>query len=232
MIDKMSVIGIILARGGSKRLPGKNTRLFCNKPLIGWTIEAAKRSKFIDRVIVSTDSEEIGDVARKFGAEVPFLRPRRLATDTATSEEAMTHVLKWLKNDLREDYDYFVHLQSTSPLRNSEHIDNALTLFNKNDFAETLISVANIDKNPYWIQKINKRGFIENFFGDSHKFIIPDEQLYVPNGAICIGRVETFLRSRKIYTKKTISYIMDKESSIDIDDLFDFKCAEFLARNA
>ena len=223
MINSKKIIGIILARGGSKRLPGKNIKDFCGKPLIEWSIEAAKRSKHIDDVVMSTDLEDIGKVAQEFGVEY-IKRPDALASDTATSEDALIYVLK----TLTKKYDYFIYLQPTSPLRTTQHIDEALEIFEKSPFAETLISVTKVDKNPYWIQKINKKGFIENYFCSSNKFLIPKDNLYFPNGAIFIGKENEFLRSKKLYTSRTIPYIMDKKFSVDIDDEGDLHFAEYL----
>jgi len=225
MINNKKIIGIILARDGSKRLPNKNILPFVGKPLIAWTIIVAKKSKYIDRIIVSTDSEKIAKVSKQYGAEY-IKRPGALASDTATSEDALLYVLE----TLTKKYDYFIYLQPTSPLRTTQHIDEALEIFEKSPSAETLISVTEVDKNPYWIQKINKKGFIENCFGDPHQFIIPKENLYLPNGAIFIGKEKEFLRSKKLYTSRTIPYIMDKKFSVDIDDKGDFHFAEYLLK--
>ena len=158
MINNKKIIGIILARDGSKRLPNKNILPFVGKPLIAWTIIVAKKSKYIDRIIVSTDSEKIAKVSKQYGAEY-IKRPGALASDTATSEDALLYVLE----TLTKKYDYFIYLQPTSPLRTTQHIDEALEIFEKSPSAETLISVTEVDKNPYWIQKINKKGFIPSY---------------------------------------------------------------------
>lgn len=223
MINKKSVVAIILARDGSKRLPNKNIRLFVGKPLIAWSIEAAKKSKYIDRIIVSTDSEKIAVIAKEYGALVPFKRPSRLSSDKATSESAIAHALLSLKNK-GYTYDYFIYLQPTSPLRTQVHIDEALEQFTRNSSAITLVSVAKIKKNPYWIQIMNKEGFLRPFLSKKDS---QGEALYLPNGAIYIGKCKRFLTQKKLYTKKTIGYIMDEKVSVDIDDQTDFYIAEY-----
>jgi len=140
----MNILVVIPARGGSKGVPDKNIRLLSGKPLIAWTIEQAVNSKQIDRVIVSTDSNKIAEVSREYGAETPFMRPDELANDTASTESAMEHALKWLK--FNEDYhpDAIVLLQCTSPVRNTDAIDNAVKQFYK-EKADSLLSVC-----PFW----------------------------------------------------------------------------------
>lgn len=225
MIDKKTVVAIILARGGSKRLANKNIRLFAGKPLIAWTIEAARKSKYIDRIIVSTDSEKIAAIAKQFGADAPFLRPSELASDTATSELTILHVLTWVKENEENYYDYFILLQPTSPLRKTEHINEAIKLFEKESSVDALISVTKVDKNPYWIQIINQEGFLRPFLSKKDS---QSETLYLPNGALYITKIKEFMMSKSLYTEKTIGFLMNKEVSIDIDEEFDLKIAEYI----
>ncbi len=224
MIKNKKIIAIILARGGSKRLPGKNIKMLNKKPLITWSIEAAQKSKYIDKLIVSTDSQEISNISKNFGADVPFLRPKNISQDITTSEDTLLHVLKWIKDNEEKKYDYFILLQPTSPLRTAKHIDEAITLFDANKDADTLVSITKNSKNPYWLQKINKKGYIQQYFKPANNL----SELYIPNGAIFIGKAQEFIKTKKLYTSKTIGYTMDKMVSIDIDNELDFKLAELL----
>src|SRR3989344_4905729 len=125
----MKIVGIILARGGSKSIPSKNIKEFCGKPLIAWTIESAKKSKLLDRVIVSTDDERIAAVAREYGAETSFLRPKELATDSMGVEPVLKHAFEWLRDNEKYEADALALLPATTPTRQSFHIDEAITIF-------------------------------------------------------------------------------------------------------
>lgn len=225
MINNKKVISIILARGGSKRLPNKNILSFVGKPLISWTIEAAKQSQYVDRIILSTDSKEIAEVAKIYGVDVPFMRPKKYATDIASSESVVLHVLHWIQENEGKQYDYVILLQPTSPLRTSRHIDEAVEKVLKNANADTLVSVTLMKKNPYWLQKIDKEGFLHGVFVKKEK---KSEDLYLPNGALFIAETKRFLKQQRFYTKKTIAYIMESEVSIDIDEEANFLVAETL----
>ena len=131
LIDGKTVLAIIPARGGSKGVPRKNIKNLCGKPLITWTIEEALKSKYIDRLVVSTEDEEIAEISRKHGAEIPFLRPIELAKDDTPGIEPLLHCIYWLKNNENYSPDYVCTLQCTSPFRNSKHIDEALELLIK-----------------------------------------------------------------------------------------------------
>lgn len=229
MIKNNSVLAVILARGGSKRLPNKNILALGGKPLIAWSIEAARKSKYIDRVIVSTDSAEIAKISKKYGADVPFLRPKNLADDTASSNDAIFHALNWLKSKEKKIYDLFVLLQPTSPLRTEKHIDQALDKFIKKKEAYSLVSVSEVDKNPYWTQIADEQGYIRPLFSRPgiHWTEQVKQKLYIPNGAIYIVWTNKFLQSKQIYSSKTGYYEMDKNVSIDIDYEDDLRLAEF-----
>lgn len=231
MIRDNSVLAIILARGGSKRIKNKNIRLLNGKPLIYWTIDSAKRSKYIDRLIVSTDSKDISDIARTFGAEVPFLRPKHLALDTTTSESALLHAVKWIDENEKKSYSYILLLQPTSPLRTTQHIDKALeTLIGKK--AHSLISVTQLHKSPSLTYRVNKNISIHNL-SDSNNVVCgskKDENIYYQNGALYIIRTDIFFKSNHLSSAKTIFYPMNKYESIDIDEESDLKLAEFVMK--
>ncbi len=156
----MKIIGVIPARGGSKSIPLKNLKDFCGKPLIAWSIISAKNSK-LDRVIVSTDNPEIARMAKEYGAEVPFIRPSDLAQDTVGMEPVLKHAYEWLKNNENYDADAIMLLQSTSPLRQSFHIDEMIKTFIESG-ADSVISVNETPANhtPYWTLVKNKEGIV------------------------------------------------------------------------
>jgi CMP-N,N'-diacetyllegionaminic acid synthase len=225
MIDNKKVLAIIPARGGSKRLPRKNVLTLSGKPLIAWTIEAAKKSKYIDEVIISTDDEEISNISQRYGGKVPELRPLELSTDTATTKSVLIYTL----NKFRGDADIVVVLQPTSPLRNSRHIDDAMELLlNKNAFS--VVSVTECEHSPLWTNTLPDNGSMKDFIKVSNEIRSQDLQTYFRlNGAIYIYNIDMLLESKSLaYTEKTYAYKMPAENSIDIDNFFDFKIACFL----
>ncbi|MFW5794998.1 MAG: cytidylyltransferase domain-containing protein [Bacillota bacterium] len=229
MKDK-EFLALILARGGSKGIPGKNIKKLNGKPLIAYTIEAAKKSKHVDRIVVSTDDEKIAGVAEEYGAEVPFLRPDELATDEVSGNDAILHALNFLKEEQGYTADYIMNLQPTSPFRNSMHIDRAINKFlkNKNDY-DSLVSVCKAFENPFWMQKIENKQLkplMDEFSTFSRRQELPE--VYQLNGAIYLSSYKSFLESESFYTDNILPYIMDKEQSIDIDDDLDWKLAEIL----
>ncbi len=227
MFNNKPVLALIPARGGSKGLPGKNIMLFAGKPLIAWTIEEAKKSKYIDRLIVSTDSEEIAEISRKFGAEVPFLRPEKISTDSASTIDVIEDALNRLINFQSSSFEYCILLQPTSPLRTVKHINESFGLLNKNDQSDSVISVQAIKENPHWMKKINENGFLEDLLDTNDNYNRRQDlpNYYRFNGAIYLFSIKSFLKSKKIMSKKTLPYIMGEKSSVDIDTLSDFERA-------
>lgn len=228
MIEGKKVVAVIPARGGSKGIPRKNIKDLNGKPLIAYTIEAALKSRYIDRVIVSTEDLEISEISRSFGAEVPFLRPSELAQDDTPGIEPIIHAINYLFNQENYSFDYVMCLQCTSPLRNTNQIDEAICEIYSKD-ADSAISVCESEVNPYWM-KIIKDGKIDDFIKDN-KFYARRQDLpvvYRLNGAIYIGKIEIILNNKNWYTDNTLPIIMDRITSIDIDDEIDFKFAEFL----
>lgn len=229
-MDKMLVI--IPARGGSKRLPGKNIKNFCGKPLIAWTIEIAKKCKFVDRVIVSTDDESIAKIARKYGAEVPFIRPASLASDTASSMDVIVHAVKKMQDNESYFPDAICLLQPTSPLRTSTDIGDAFKLFIKNK-ANACVSVVSTKISPYFANTIDKNGVYHNYFvpgGRKYVSRIKKQNTYFLNGSIYIIKTDVFLKERIFEPKNTVAYVMDEYSSVDIDTIDDFDMAVFLMK--
>lgn len=226
------MIAIIPARGGSKGIPGKNIREICGKPLIAYTIEAALKSKYIERVIVTTDSNEIADVAKKYGAEVPFMRPEELSTDTALAVDVYLHAIRFMMCIEERDIDKFVVLLPTAPLRTSEHIDAAVQLF-KYSGARTLISVKEADTPISWYMNKDSEGKLD-FAGFDNKNVVANRQAnskyYIPNGAIYILDYPLLENERTYYCDNTVGYEMSAEDSVDIDNMLDFKLAEVLLK--
>lgn len=221
------MIAIIPARGGSKGLPGKNIKLLNGKPLIAYTIEAALQSEKISRVIVNTDDTEIAKISEQFGAEVPFMRPAKLASDTAKSIDVFLHTVDWLEKNENLLIDEIVVLQPTSPLRNTKHIDEAITLFKMKN-ADSVISYCKEDHPIFWHKFLTEEGrFQEIFEGDYLKNRQDIKTTYHPNGAIYIIKTE-LLKNNQFYTDQSYAYLMDKKKSVDIDSIDDFEFAEFL----
>lgn len=231
MLNGKKIIAIISARRGSKRLPGKNIKEINGFPLVVWSFIAAKKSKYIDRIIVSTDDTSIIKIAKEYKIDAPFVRPSRLATNKISSEKVILHAIKWLEDKEGDSYDYLVSLQPTSPLRCASHIDAAIKKIENDKNAKTLVSVSKIQKSPYWIKRADKKGFLHNFIcgvKNWHKKNI--SSLYLPNGAIFVCSTRQFKKESAFYTNKSIYYEMDEISSIDIDTDFDFEIAEFFMK--
>ncbi|MBO8161753.1 MAG: acylneuraminate cytidylyltransferase family protein [Thermosipho sp. (in: Bacteria)] len=224
----MEVLAFIPARGGSKGVPKKNIRLLAGKPLIAYSIEQAKESKYISRIIVSTESEEIAEIAREWNAEV-IKRPEELARDETPTIDTIIHALDYLKKEENYTPDIVVLLQPTSPLRTSEDIDSAIELFLNIQDCLSLVSVTEFDHPPFWAIKIEDN-LLKPLFGKEY-FRMRRQELpkaYRPNGAIFISTPKVLRKYKTFYTPKTIAYIMPPERSVDIDTEFDFLLAEFL----
>lgn len=227
----IKVLGIIPARGGSKGLPKKNIALLAGKPLICHSIAAALSATKLDRVIISTDSNEIKEIARSCGAEAPFLRPTELAQDTTPGIEPIIHAVDWLDKHERYNPDYVMVIQPTSPLRATEDIDNAIKLA-KEKQADSVISVCHPDHHPYWTKRITEEGLLTDLFkldgAYSRRQNLP--LAYALNGAIYLVKTDILMRLKTFYTNKTYAYIMPPERSIDIDSTWDLYLAECILK--
>ncbi|MRT14989.1 acylneuraminate cytidylyltransferase [Enterobacteriaceae bacterium RIT711] len=215
----LSKIAIIPARSGSKGLPNKNILMLLDRPLIAYTIEAAIESGIFSRVILTTDSLEYKYIAEQYGAEV-IMRSEELASDTATTFMVIDDVLNKVDN-----YDYFVLLQPTSPFRNSEHIKQAANLFEQKNPAKFLVSVAESCKSSDLVKPIDDSLSLEHFDLDFSQYRRQNHKEYSPNGAIFMGYADAYRMRKHFFGADSIAYIMDKESSIDIDDRLDFEFA-------
>lgn len=226
MINDRKVLGIIPARGGSKGVPRKNIREVAGKPLIAWTIEEAKKSKYIDRLILSTEDDEIISIAQEWGCDVPFVRPAELSQDDTPGIEPVIHAIQLLPG-----YDYVVLLQPTSPLRKVEDIDGCIELcVSKQE--SSCVSVTMPDKSPYWMFTVDGDGLMHPLIEQTA--IIPRRQdlpkVYALNGAVYVSNVTLLLEQRSFLTENTIAYVMTKSSSIDIDTDADINIAESLIK--
>lgn len=220
MINDKKILAIIPARGGSKRIPRKNVRIIGGKPLIAWTIEEAKQSKYIDDVVLSSDNDEIIEVAKQYGCNIPFKRPETLSCDHTPSIDVILHALNIMGNQ----YDYFILLQPTSPLREAKHIDESIDLCHACG-AKTLVSVSSFSKGLSWIYEysipyIRPMGNLQSFDKIMNTKVIL-------NGAIYFSDIPGFLDDARLIRQDTCGYLMDEYSSIDIDTPFDWEVAEY-----
>jgi len=219
-----SILAIIPARGGSKRVPRKNILKLGDKPLIAWTIEASLKSKYIQKTIVTSDDDEILDIAQKYGSDI-IKRPDYLASDTATSFDAIEHTII----NQKENYDYIILLQPTSPLRRSKHIDEAIELLYEKK-ADAIVSTCEVDHPVQWCMQLDATLDISKFIQNIDINRSQDQEVYYRlNGAIYIINRKELLDKRTLFLKENIySYVMPKIDSIDIDDKIDFLTAQNL----
>ena len=224
MFLKKRVLAIIPARVGSKRIPGKNIFPVAGKPLIAWTIEAAKKSKYIDRIIVSTDDQKIKRISEEFGAEVPFIRPNHLATDEAGSVDVIKHAI----SAIGEKFTYIVLLQPTSPLRTTEDIDNAIEKLDGK--TKAVVSVCETSHSPLWCnnlpEDLSMADFLKPEITGKRSQDLP--KYYRLNGALYVSETDYFYQNNNFFGKKTKAFIMPPVRSVDVDEEIDLAFAEFL----
>ncbi|MBI4088141.1 acylneuraminate cytidylyltransferase family protein [Candidatus Kaiserbacteria bacterium] len=239
MSEKPEILAIIPARAGSKTVPGKNIKPIAGKPLIEWTIEAAKGSKHLTRVIVSTDDEEIAEVARKAGAEVPFMRPGDISQDLSTDVEFLTHALDVLKAAEGYEPDIVVRLPPTSPLRTGAHIDEGIEKLLSDDSLDAVRPIHESPKHPYKLWKLsdnemNLEPFLSrSFTGHDEPYNLPRQlfpKVYVHTGAMDVMRRDTILKQESTSGRKLGYFFMRPEDSVNIDTLLDFEIAEILLK--
>lgn len=235
MIGDKKVLGLVLARGGSKRVPKKNIKELNGKPLIAYTFEAAKQSKYIDRIITSTDSEEIAAISRSCGSEVPFMRPEEFATDTATDFPVFVHALNWLKEHENYMPDIIVQLRPTSPLRRAEHIDDAVKLLSEHPEADSVRTVTEPDQSPYKMYHTNESGYLEPLLrlqGVEESFNLPQQKLpkvYKHVGYVDAMWYRTIMEKKQMTGDKVLPLILGKAYS-GINSFDDFEYYEYLIK--
>ncbi len=219
----MSNIALIPARGGSKGIPRKNIKLFNSKPLIYWSIKTALESESIDRVIVSTEDEEIAEISRSFSAEVPFLRPQYFAEDDSLSIDVVLHALRNLS-----DVENVLLMQPTSPLRRTVDIEGIFKIRSEFD-SDSAVSLTKADKNPDLFFSLDSNKRIKPC---SKKIKFLPRQAYpekfILNGALYLSTIKSLFDNNSFVSSNTIGYIMPKEYSIDIDTQLDWEIGEFL----
>lgn len=227
----MNNLAIIPARSGSKGLKDKNIKMLNEKPLIAYSIKAAKESGLFDEIMVSTDSEKYAEIAKQWGAKVPFLRSQELSNDTASSWDVVKDVIERYKS-FGIEFDTVALLQPTSPLRSSEDIINGYEVM-KEKAANFVVSICEMDHSPLWANTLPDDHSMERFIRPE-VVKIPRQSIptyYRINGALYIIKVDYLMKTTDIYSAKSYATIMKKENSIDIDDQMDFTIAEVLINN-
>ena len=223
MIDDKKILAIIPARGGSKGVPRKNIRDLGGKPLIAWTIEEAKKSKYIDRLILSSDDPEIIEVAQSYGCDVPFVRTAELAQDDTPGIEVVLDAVQRCLG-----YTHVLLLQPTSPFRTHKHIDDLIDEFNKLEL-NCSVSVTTASKHPMWTYSMTDKNVLVPFLNKkipSNRQALP--AAYVLNGALYMAAINWLQKNKSFLNSETVGFYMSSESSIDIDTELDFKLCAFL----
>lgn len=226
------IVGLVTARGGSKSIPRKNVKPLAGKPLIAWTVEAALQSCGLNRVIVSTDDNEIAQVAQEWGAEVPFMRPSELAQDDSPHIAVVEHAIRWLATHDNLRPDYIMTLQPTSPLRTAGDIDAAIQIAETHT-AIAVVSVCEMGHHPYLSKRILPDGTLADFVSSDIAYMrrqaLPPA--YVLNGAIYLNYCESLLHNQTFLPQCTYAYIMPLERSLDIDTPWDLYLADLILKD-
>ena len=229
-MKKYKILAVTLARGGSKSIKKKNLALINERPLIYYTIKEALKSRMITRYIVSTDDKKIKKISEKYGAEAPFLRPKKFSTNKARAVSADIHALKWAEKNEGKKYDFFVELMATNPLKTYKDIDRVLKKLIKSK-ADSVIGVVKVaDHHPIRIKKI-VNGKIANFSKDlveiseTHRQQLKPDA-YIRNGSIYASKRNLLIKGKRYGTKNSIPYIMDSNKSINIDTEIDLMVAK------
>jgi N-acylneuraminate cytidylyltransferase/CMP-N,N'-diacetyllegionaminic acid synthase len=229
MINDKKVLAIIPARGGSKGLPKKNIMELNGKPLIAWTIEQALATVEIDTVVVTTDSNEILNISKQYGAEAPFIRPDELATDTATSFSAIEHCIDFYKNKLNKEFDIIVLLEPTSPLREVDDLSNMLKLFDE-QYARcnAVISVGEVSEHPSIVKKIDSDGFLNSLLIETENVTRRQDNsvVYFPYCVAYMVKRKILIETKSFYPKNSLSYKIKRHQCYEVDDLYDFLAVE------
>lgn len=230
MYKNNKVLCVIPARGGSKGLPGKNIKNLLGKPLIAYTIEQARQSQYIDRIIVSTESDEIARISKEFGAEIPFIRPIDLSGDNVGTIDVLLHAIYWLEVNDNYLFDILVVLHVTAPLRNVTDIDNSIKLL-VDENADNVFSVTESHRNPYFnMIEVNGDGKVSLAKEGNYTTRQSTPKVYDMNASIYVWWKEILKKKKRLFLKKTSVYIMPKERSLDIDSELDVVFVELLMK--
>lgn len=232
MIDGKSVLALLTARGGSKGVPGKNIKPLAGKPLIAWSVEAARGSRYVDRVLVSTDSDDIAAAAVSAGAEAPFRRPTELAGDLSKQEDAILHAMDWVERHDRA-YDILLVLTPTAPLRDAAEIDAATELLARHPLARAVFSVRRCDHSPLFANRLPADGSMAGFV--PHDLRLKNRQelptYYQLSGSVALAHWDHFKIEGSFLTSATYAYVTDSRKGLDIDTMADFLLAEIYMRD-
>ncbi len=225
------ILCVIPARGGSTGLPGKNIKQLMGKPLIAYTIEQAKKSKYIDRVIISTEDEHIAEISKDYNAEVPFKRPVELARDESGMIDVLLHAIKWMEDEVAYKFNILVLLHVTTPLRNTEDIDNCIELL-VGENADNVFSVTEAYRNPYFnMVEVGSDNKVRLVKGGSFLTRQSAPEVFDMNSSIYVWWKDTLTEKKGIFLDKTRTYVMPRERSVDIDEPLDFRIARMLLRD-
>lgn len=227
-----TILCVILARGGSKGVPGKNIKDLNGKPLIYYTIKSIQEAEIYDRVILSTDSTSIAEVALKYGVEVPFMRPSYLSTDDANALDAVQHALKWVETNDKV-YDYVQYIFPTAPLRNSKDLLNGFNMIIERS-ADMVISICKTDHPAQWMNTLPSNNSLKEFIKPEYRQKNNQElpASYRINGSIYIAKWRVFYNKEDWFNQDVIGCIMPRKRSIDIDTELDFLIAECILNNS
>lgn len=224
------ILCVIPARGGSKGLPGKNTKELLGKPIIAYSIEQAKKSKYIDRLVVSTDNEETVSISKEYGAEVPFIRPKELATDDCSTIDVLLHAMDWMENVEKFSFDILTLLHANTPLRSTEDIYNCIEMLVEEE-ADNVFSVTEAHRNPYFnMVEVKKDGMVDLVKEGNFATRQSAPEVFDMNSSIYVWWKDVLRKRKHIFLETSCIYKMPKERSIDIDDYLDFKIAEMLLK--
>ncbi|STX41616.1 N-acylneuraminate cytidylyltransferase [Legionella donaldsonii] len=233
MIKQKKVLAIIPARGGSKGLPGKNIRPLNGIPLVAWPIKTALSSRYVDRVIVTTDAPEIAKVALAYGAEVPFMRPAEFARDTSPSSEAVIHAIKFCA-ETDGPYDYFVLLEPTSPLTEAADVDEALETLVAGE-GLSIVGASKVEaSHPVYCATIGDDNFLRPYNRESFAKPIRRQDVddvYFFEGSLYISDTKKYLETETFYHERTLPYIVPAWKSLEVDTLLDFLKIETILKN-
>lgn len=231
MYSGFTFLAIIPARSGSKGLPDKNIKMLCGKPLLAWSIESALDSSYIDEVCVSTDSTKYADIAKAYGANVPFLRPKNLASDTSSSFEAIKHCIDFYKSQ-NKHFDYIILLEPTSPLRESSDINNAIHTLLANKEATSIVGISLCESShPAFLVRL-ENGFLRPYENLDFKPIRRQDlpETYFFEGSLYISECDALLKHKNFYHLQSLGYIVPKWKSLEIDDIDDFAMVEAMMK--
>jgi CMP-N,N'-diacetyllegionaminic acid synthase len=233
LIGSKKILAIIPARSGSKGLPGKNIKVMCGKPLIVWSILAAKECSYIDEVMVSTDSPQIADISTKAGAEAPFLRPINLASDISTSFDVVKHVIHTYKSNCDKEFDYVVLLEPTSPLREKFDLDRMIEKIDSmSSNYDAIVSLGQVHEHPSIMKIIEGKKILPLLESAQSSLRRQDHApVYFPYGVGYVVKTKTLLAEETFYPARTTFYEIKRYQCFEVDDIFDFLAIEAVMKN-